>query len=172
MSNDYLGQELPLEARSSFIFFSLLIALLFNLLPLQEITLLLRPDFVAITLLYWSINHPQRIGMSLAFIAGLVIDVSNSSILGQHALAYCLITFFGMILHRRLRLFNVFQQAPQIFWMLLITQFAVFLTGTLGGTYFPDWYYFLPSVTGALLWPVIAFLLGIPQKPKSDPNEL
>ncbi|SDY59162.1 rod shape-determining protein MreD [Nitrosomonas sp. Nm58] len=172
MSNDYLGQELPLEAKSSFIFFSLLIALLFNLLPLQEIILLLRPDFVAITLLYWSVNHPQRIGMSLAFIAGLVMDVSNSSILGQHALAYCLITFFGMILHRRLRLFNVFQQAPQIFWMLLITQFAVFLTGMLGGTYFLDWYYFFPSVTGALLWPVISFLLGIPQKPKSDPNEL
>lgn len=172
MPDDYLHQELPLQAKSSFIFFSLLIGLLFNLLPLQEIILLLRPDFVAITLLYWSIHYPQRIGMSLAFIAGLVMDVSNSSILGQHALAYCLITFFGMILHRRLRLFNVFKQAPQIFWILLIAQFAVFLTGLLGGTYFPDWYYFFPSVTGALLWPVISFLLGIPQKPKNDPNEL
>ncbi|AKH37015.1 MULTISPECIES: rod shape-determining protein MreD [Nitrosomonas] len=172
MPHDYFNQELPLEAKRSFIFLSLLLALLFNLLPLQGIMLLLRPDFVSITLLYWSIHYPQRIGMSLAFMAGLAMDVSNSSMLGQHALAYCVITFFGMILHRRLRLFNSFQQAPQIFWILLIAQFAIFLTGLLGGSYFPTWYYFFPSVTGALLWPVISFLLGIPQKPKSDPNEL
>lgn len=172
MSNDYLGEELPLQAKSSFIFFSLLIAFLFNLIPLQGIVLLLRPDFVAITLLYWSVNYPQRIGMSLAFIAGLVMDVNNSSILGQHALAYCLIAFFGMILHRRLRLFNVFQQAAQIFWILLLAQFTVFLTGMLGGTYFPEWYYFSPSATGALVWPVISFLLSILQKVKSDPDEL
>ena len=172
MSNDYLGQELSLQAKSGFIFFSLLIALLFNLLPLQDIILLFRPDFVAITLLYWSINQPQRIGMSIAFTIGLIMDVADSSILGQHALAYCLITFFGMILHRRLRLFNVFQQAPQVFWMLLFAQFTVFLTGMLGGTYLPNWYYFFPSATGALFWPVISFFLSISQKPKSDPDEL
>ncbi len=77
-----------------------------------------------------------------------------------------------MSLHRRLRLFSVFQQAPQIFWVLLIAQFAALLTGMLGGTYLPDWHYFLPSATGALLWPVISFLLGIPQKPKCDSDEL
>lgn len=172
MSSDFLDQELPLEAKTSFIIFSLLIALFINLLPLQEIILLIRPDFVALTLLYWSINHPQRIGMSLAFIAGLVMDVAYSSILGQHALAYCMITFFGIILHRRLRLFDIFQQIPQIFWMLLIAQSAVFITGMLGGTYFPEWYYFFSSVTGALVWPVISLLLAIPQKPKSDLDEL
>lgn len=172
MSNDYLEQEITLHAKNSFIFLSLLIALLFNLLPLQETILLLRPDFVAITLLYWNINQPQRIGMTVSFVAGLIMDVSNSSILGQHALAYCLLTFFAMILHRRLRLFNIFQQVPQIFWMLLFVQFVVFLTGMLGGTYFPDWYYFFPSATGALIWPIISFILSIPQKPKSDPDEL
>lgn len=172
MSNNYFGQELALPAKSSFIFLSLLIALLFNLLPLQETILLLRPDFLAITLLYWNINQPHRIGMSIAFVAGLIMDVGNSSILGQHALAYCLLTFFAMLLHRRLRLFNVFEQAPQIFWMLLFVQFIVFLTGMLGGTYFPDWHYFFPSAIGALLWPAISFLLRISQKPKSDPNEL
>lgn len=93
MSNDYLEQEITLHAKNSFIFLSLLIALLFNLLPLQETILLLRPDFVAITLLYWNINQPQRIGMTVSFVAGLIMDVSNSSILGQHALAYCLLTF-------------------------------------------------------------------------------
>lgn len=172
MSNDYLGQELSLQTKNSFIFLSLLIALLFNLLPLQETLLLLRPDFVAITLLYWGINQPQRLGMSIAFITGLIMDVGNSSILGQHSLAYCLLIFFAMLLHRRLRLFSVFQQAPQIFWMLLFVQSVVFLSGMLGGTYIPTWYYFFPSATGALFWPIISFLLRISQKPKSDPNEL
>jgi rod shape-determining protein MreD len=76
------------------------------MLPLEGFFLLLRPDFVALTILYWSIYQPQRIGMSIAFGMGLLVDVSNAGILGQHAIAYCVITYFGLILHRRLRYSN------------------------------------------------------------------
>lgn len=172
MSKDYLEKELPLEAKSRFIFISLVIAFIINLFPLQEIIFLLRPDFVALTLLFWNINQPHHVGMSIAFTSGIIMDVCNSSILGQHALAYCFMSFLAIILHRRLVLFSVFQQAPQIFWILLLTQVIIYISGTLTGSYHSDWYFFLSSVTGALIWPVIALILGIAQKPETDPNAL
>lgn len=172
MPKDYLEKELPLQAKSSFIIISLVVAFIINLFPLQEIIFLLRPDFVALTLLFWNINQPHQVGMTLSFLSGIMMDVCNSSILGQHALAYCFMSFLALILHRRLVLFSIFQQAPQIFWILLLTQFTVYISGTLTGSYHSDWYFFLPSVTGALLWPIVALILGISQKPETDPNEL
>ena len=172
MPKDYLEKELPLQAKSSFIIISLVVALIINLFPLQEIVFLLRPDFVALTLLFWNINQPHQVGISSAFVLGIIMDVCNSSILGQYALAYCFMSFLAIILHRRLVLFSIFQQAPQIFWILLLTQLVIYIAGTLVGSYHSDWFFFLSSVTGALIWPVIALILGISQKPETDPNAL
>jgi len=149
-----------------------MVALLLNLLPLQGIVLTLRPDFVALVLLYWSINQPQRVGMSAAFGMGLLMDVGNSSMLGQHALAYSVMIFLALLMRRRLRIFGLLEQAPQIGLMLLAAQFITLLTELLNRAHFPGWYFFLASITGALLWPLISSLLKIPHSPKYDPNAL
>ena len=150
----------------------MVIAVLFNLLPFDKTILVLRPDFVALTLLYWNIYQPQQAGMGMAFIIGLVMDVVDGSIMGQHALAYCLITFFALVLHRRLRIFNVFQQIPVVLWVFFLAQLVVFLTGFLAGTYSPEWHFFLASVTGAFCWPLIVLVLGNFRKQRIDPDEL
>src|SRR5690349_6315643 len=81
-------KEILLPVKNSFIVSSLMAALLLNLLPLPPAALALYLDFVALVLAYWCISQPQRIGMSIAFILGLLIDMGNASTLGQHALAY------------------------------------------------------------------------------------
>ncbi len=156
---DYEAQEFLLPTKKSLIYISLLIAVLINLMPFDKVILVLRPDFVALTLLYWNIYQPQQIGMSVAFISGLLMDVIDISVMGQHAIAYCLITYFALLLHRRLRLFNAFQQIPAVLWILLIGQAVMFLTGILASAYIPEWYLFLSSVTGALCWPLLTFWL-------------
>lgn len=161
-----------MPAKRSLIYISLITAILINLIPFDKVILVLRPDFVALTLLYWNIYQPRQIGMSIAFISGLFMDVIDISIMGQHAIAYCLITFFALLLHRRLRLFNAFQQIPAVLWILLFGQAVVFLTGILAGTYIPEWYVFLPSVTGALCWPLLVFLLGHLCKHRIDRDEV
>ncbi len=170
MSVNFPEQDVLIPATGWFIFFSLVIALLLNLLPLQGISLVLRPDFVALTILYWSINQPQHFGISIAFLMGLLIDVSNASILGQHAMAYCVVAYIAFVLHRRLRIFNPLQQIPQIVLILILMQVIILLTGVIGGADFPGWYFFLASLTGMLTWPLISFILGILRKPKDDPN--
>jgi rod shape-determining protein MreD len=170
--HDYLGQEFPLPVKKSLVYSSLITAILFNLLPLEDIALILRPDFVALTLLYWNIHQPQQTGMSIAFITGLIMDVIDTSMMGQHALAYCLITFFALMLHRRLRMFNIFRQIPAVLWMLLLAQVAIFLTGALAGTYSTGWYIFLSSITGALSWPLVSIVLGSFRRQRTDPDEI
>ena len=172
MSTNFPEQDVLLPTTGWLIFFSLIFALLLNFLPLQGIFLALRPDFMALTILYWCINQPQRVGMSIAFIMGILIDVSNISILGQHAMAYCVIAYIALTTHRRLRIFNPFQQAPQIALILIFMQLIILLTGLLSGAEFPGWIFFLASATGMLTWPLISFILGILRMPKDDPNTI
>ncbi len=172
VSTSYSEEEILLPAKSWFIILSLMVALFLNLLPLQGIALALRPDFVALVLLYWSINLPQRVGMSVAFGIGLIMDVGIGSMFGQHALAYSVMIFIALLLRRRLHIFGSLKQAPQIGLMLLSAQFIILLTELLNRAHFPGWYYFLASITGVLLWPLVCSLLKIPHSPKHDPNAL
>ncbi len=171
-SYDYEVQEFLLPVRKSLIYISLIAAVLINLMPFDKVILVLRPDFVALVLLYWNIYQPQQVGMSIAFVSGLFMDVIDISIMGQHAVAYCLITFFALLLHRRLRLFNAFQQIPAVLWILLSGQAVAFLARVLAGTYIPEWYVFLSSVIGALCWPLLSFLLGSFCKQRIDRDEV
>ncbi|MBE7527815.1 MAG: rod shape-determining protein MreD [Burkholderiales bacterium] len=172
MGHDYIAQEFSLPANKTLIYLSLATAVLINLMPFDKVVLALRPDFVALILLYWNIHQPRQVGMGVAFLTGLIMDVIDTSVMGQHALAYCLITFLALILHRRLRLFNALRQIPAVLWILLLGQAMVFLTGVLVGTYAPEWHFFLASVTGALCWPVLVFLLGNFRKQQIEPDEI
>ena len=172
VSASYSEEEILLPAKGWFIILSLMVALFLNLLPLQGLALTLRPDFVALVLLYWSINLPQRVGMSAAFGMGLLMDVGNGSMFGQHALAYSIMVFIALLLRRRLHIFGLLKQAPQIGLMLLVAQLVTLLTELLNKAHFPGWYFFLASITGVLLWPFLCTLLRIPHSPKYDPNAL
>ncbi len=159
-------------ARLWYVLASIIAALLLNFMPLQAFALTIRPDFAALVILFWCINQPQRMSMSLAFCIGLMMDVHNAGILGHHALAYCVLVYFASILRRRLKIFNVIQQSPQIGVILLVMQSIIVLTVLLTGSDLPDWQFFLSSLTGALLWPIMAFLLSIPLKSDTDSDTL
>ncbi|WP_292926561.1 rod shape-determining protein MreD [Nitrosomonas sp.] len=161
-----------IPASNWFIAASLVAALILNFLPLQEDILVFRPDFVAIAIAYWNISHPHKMGMGVAFGMGLMMDVGNTGILGQHALAYCVIVYLTLIFGRRLRLFNSMQQAPQIGLILLIVQIVIVLVAVSGGSALPDGQYFFATVTGTLLWAPGSFLLATLLKQKPDPDAL
>lgn len=165
---NYPRQEIPLPAKGSFIALSLLMALLLNLVPLKGIGLSLWPDFVALVVLYWCINQPQRAGISMAFGMGLLMDIGEASALGEHALAYSIMAFAALVFQRRLSVFGLLNQAPQIGLILFTGQLVILLAGLLTGSHFPGWNFFLISVIGMLLWPLVSSLLRLPQRPRSD----
>ena len=156
-------QEILRPATGRFILFTLVCALLLNMLPWEGIGLMLRPDFVALTLIYWAIHQPRKVGMGAAWFLGLLIDVADGALLGQHALAYTITIFAALMLHRRILMFPLWQQALHVFPLLLLLQILTLLIKLMAGAAFSGWVLFLPAFSGAVIWPVLA-LLQLPQQ--------
>lgn len=156
------GQQLLLPVNAFFMWGSLVVALMLSMLPLGRIAWL--PDFVALALIFWSIHQPHRVGMGSAFVMGLLVDVHQSAMLGQHALAYTLLCFMALIVHRRLVWFSVFSQAVQIFPMLAIAHALELLVRLIAGGVFPGYDIMLAPVIGAALWPIVSAVLLAPQR--------
>lgn len=172
IKESYFGQDVYVPANNWLIAASLVAALILNFVPLPVDFLWLRPDFAALVIAYWNVHHPQKMGMGIAFSLGLMVDVGNAGILGQHALAYCVVVYLTLVFGRRLRLFNASRQAPQIGMVFFSMQLVMVLIAVSSGSSPPDWQYFLTTVTSALLWVPASFVLAQLQKQKTDPDAL
>ncbi|MGH6693222.1 MAG: rod shape-determining protein MreD, partial [Gammaproteobacteria bacterium] len=104
-------QEILLPVRAGFIALTLVAALMLNLLPWSGAWLWLKPDFVALVVLYWCIEQPRKVGFVSAWMMGLIMDVADGTLLGEHALAYSILAYAGIVLHRRVRMFSGTPQA-------------------------------------------------------------
>lgn len=150
--------EIQRPVGNVFIFSSLIIAVLLNGLPWEGVALMLRPDFVAMMLLYWCMHKPMRIGIGMAWAVGILADVADASLFGQHALTYTLLAFGGVVLHRRLQMFDLRQQTTQVFGLFALTYTVYALMHWLidGDVV---WGYFLGCLTSTLLWIPLSLLL-------------
>jgi rod shape-determining protein MreD len=106
-----------------------------------------------------------------AFFFGLLIDVHDGAVLGQHALAYTLLSYFAISMHRRLLWFNVPAQALQILPLFAAAHAVSFVVRMLAGGMLPGWPMLLAPVGEALLWPIITWLLLAPQRRAPDPDQ-
>ena len=93
------GDTLLLPANPLFVWITLVLAFVFNLVPLGRVPAM--PDFLAVVLVFWNVHQARRIGVGVAFLFGLAMDVHDGAVLGQHALAYTLLSFFATTIHRR-----------------------------------------------------------------------
>jgi rod shape-determining protein MreD len=164
------SHEILLPAKPAFIAFTLGAALVANLLPWAGVAALLRPDFLALALLYWCIHQPRRVAFAPAWLLGLAMDVGEASLLGQHALAYTLLAYAGITLHRRVQMFDLKQQVLHVAPLLLLAQVAALLVRMAAGADFPGLGYFAASLTGAALWPLTVILFELPRRPRLDPE--
>jgi len=147
--------------RGWFIFLTLFVALSLNIIPFGRLSGL--PDFVALTLAFWCIREPFKVGMGAAFLLGIAMDVTSASVMGQHSLAYVLLGFAASGLSRRILWFPLSQQALHVLPLLLGTQLVMFVVRMIGGAEFPGLLYFLSSFTACLLWYPLTYLLLLPQ---------
>jgi rod shape-determining protein MreD len=163
------GQPLLLPANPVFIWGTLLAALLLNMLPLGRIAWM--PDLLAVVLVFWSVHQPLRVGIIAAFIFGLAMDVHQTALLGQHALAYTALSYFAITIHRRLLWFTVPSQAVQVLPLFAAAHAIALAIRMLGGGIFPGPIVALAPVLEATLWPIVSVLLLAPQRRAHDPDE-
>lgn len=155
-------QHVLLPVNPLFIWASLVVAFLVNLFPWGRDSI--APDFLAITLVFWNVHEPRRLGIGAAFLFGLVMDVHAGALMGQHALAYTLLSYGAIALHRRIRWFPLGAQSLYVLPLLLVSQLASLVVRLWVGGAFPGWGYFIESFIGAAFWPVVTWLLLAPQR--------
>ncbi|TAM48662.1 MAG: rod shape-determining protein MreD [Burkholderiaceae bacterium] len=163
------GQQLLLPANPLFIWGSLLVALLINMLPLGRVAW--RPDLLMLLLVFWSVHQPLRVGMGAAFVFGVIMDVQQAALLGQHALAYTALSFFAITIHRRLLWFSVPSQALQVLPIFVAAHAIELGIRMLGGGVFPGWQILLAPLIETVLWPIVSIMLLAPQRRAPDPDK-
>ena len=151
-----------MPARASTIVLSFAGALLLNFMPWPDLRVV--PDFVALVLAFWCVRQPRLVGLGVAWTLGLVCDAGNGVLLGQHALAYSLLAFLSIWLSRRILWFGTGLQAMHIAVILVVAQAVVLLVRIIAGQAFPGWAMFVGPLAGALLWPVLSWILLMPQR--------
>ena len=146
--------EIHRPVSNLFIVTSVLVALFLNGLPWSGVGLFLRPDFVALVMLYWCTHKPMRVGIGL---------------FGQHALAYSVLAFGGIVLHRRLQMFDLRQQTIQVFGIFAMT-YGVYALLNWQVSGYVVWPYFLGCLTSTLLWMPLSIMLREIGQMKADRN--
>jgi rod shape-determining protein MreD len=139
---------------------SAMAAVAFAVIPLPQVLDALRPDFLVLVVLYWSIESPRAGGLGLAFFAGLALDVINGVVLGQHALALTLMAAWATHLRLRLRVFSLLSQSLTIFMLLTLYQFILFWIDGATGNPVVNFARWLAPIVGAVFWPVVSGLLS------------
>lgn len=164
------GQPLLLPANPVFIAASLVFALAINLLPLGRAAW--RPDLLVLLLVFWGVHQPQKLGFWVAFVLGLCMDVHQSALLGQHALAYTVALYGVTFLQRRLLWVGVFSQALLVLPLVIVPHALELALRMLAGGLFPGWGALLAPLLEAALWPLASWVLLAPQRrpPSRDEN--
>jgi rod shape-determining protein MreD len=166
------GQQLLLPANPLFVFMTLVAALLANMIV--SISLVGNsawvPDFLAIVLVFWCIHQPRIVGIGTSFFFGLVTDVHQAALLGQHALTFTALSFLAVMIHRRLLWFSVPSQAMQVFPLFIAAHALELTVRMVSGAPFPGWPVLVAPVIEAALWPLFTLFLLAPQRRAPDPD--
>ena len=163
------SDQLLLPANPLFIGFTLLLAILLEMAPTGRHPM--SPDLVALVLVFWNVHQPRRVGVGIAFFCGLLIDVHEGAVLGQHALAYTFLAYFAISMHRRLLWFSLPGQALQVLPLFFAAHLVSLVTRMIAGGMLPGWGVLLAPVFEAALWPLAVWLLLAPQRRPPDPDQ-
>ena len=150
------------------VYLTLLIALLFQLFPWVGQGIIFRPAFMLVVLLYWILRAPNLCNVGTAWVAGLLVDLATSSLLGQHALSFTITAYIALTYQRRLALFNGWQLAGYVLILLIVERIVLLLLKIFAGNDNPGLHYFWPILAGLILWQCMILVFGGLTRPKSQ----
>jgi rod shape-determining protein MreD len=150
---------MKMPASVGLIFFSLVGACMLSMLPWSGAWLLARPDFVLVVLVFWTVHEPRAIGQGTAFSLGLLMDVGDSMLLGQHAFAYVVAVFGAQVLRVRILSFHLPEQTLHVLGLTLVASLVMLLLNLLLGEDFPGMAFLVSPLLTALCWAPVTWLL-------------
>ena len=126
--------------------------------PLPDAIAPLRPDLVAVVLLYWSLMAPRHFSLLTAFWMGIALDTLSGALLGQNALALLVVVYLAERFHLRLRVFPLSQLAFTVLLLLGLYEFVLFWIDGVAGRTVPLVERWVPPLTGTLVWVALYML--------------
>jgi rod shape-determining protein MreD len=140
------------------VFLSFIFAAILELNLLPETLAFLRPEWLVLTLIYWLLRHPERIGVVTGVVIGLIMDVLSGSYFGIHMLSLSLICYLVLIMHKRLKMFPLVQQSVVVFFLVSIQLMIIYTLRSILGASDLGLAYLWQALSSAVLWPVIVIL--------------
>lgn len=153
MATDRPSRKLP-------VLMCVVLSLMLTISPMPEWAEDFRPDWVALTLIYWSMLLPRTYSVGFAWIIGLIVDVAQGTLFGQHALALCFVVYITVKLHLQMRVFPMLQMTATVFALLALYQFILFWINGVAGINAPAITYWGPVISGTVLWPLVSVVYG------------
>jgi rod shape-determining protein MreD len=138
---------------------SIVLAFLLQLTPLPQSVLPLKPFWLALILIYWAIEAPDRVGLGMAFLLGLAGDILTGQLLGEQALRLIILAFIVLRFRSRLRFFPMWQQTLAVLGLLLNDRVVVLMLRGFSGDPMPGAIFWGAPVIGMLAWPFVFLLL-------------
>lgn len=163
------SDQLLLPVNPVFLWLSLVAALCLQMVPWGRHPAL--PDLLALVLVFWNVHQPRRVSIGWAFLFGLLMDVHQGALLGQHALAYTLLSYGAISMHRRLRWFGLAEQVLQVTPLFAAAHLVSLLVRLIAGSGLPGWGLIFAPLLEGLLWPLATWLLLAPQRRPPDPDK-
>ncbi len=139
---------------------SVLVALALTIMPLPDVVEAYRPDWVMLMLIYWAMLVPQKYSVGTAWLIGIVMDVAQGTLLGQHALTMSVIVYVAVKFHLQLRVFPLPQLTLTVMALLAVYQFLLFWINGVAGISAPASVYWGPIVTGTIVWPALSMFMN------------
>jgi rod shape-determining protein MreD len=153
MSSETASRRLP-------ILLLLVLALMLTIAPLPQWATEFRPNWVALTLMYWAMLLPNKYSVGTAWVVGLIVDVAQGTLLGQHALALCFVIFVTVKFHLQLRVFPTSQMTATVFALLASYQFILFWINGVAGIHADAVTYWGPVISSTIIWPLLTMFFG------------
>ena len=138
---------------------SIVLAFLQQLMPLPQVLLPFKPFWLALVLVYWAIEAPERIGLGFAFLLGLAGDTLAGELLGEQALRLVILAFIVLRFRSRLRFFPIWQQSLAVLALLLNDRVVQLMVRGFSGEPMPSAAYWIAPVVGMLAWPLVFLML-------------
>lgn len=144
----------------SVVYFSIFVAMVLTVVPLPDDYAMWRPAWVPLMIIYWVSSTPHKVGVFTAWCVGLLLDDLEGGVLGQNALALSFVAYFTYVLHMRMRVFPLWQQAISV--MVLVGVYQLINMVVERAVSLAPWAmsYWLPSASAGVVWPFVVMLLG------------
>ncbi len=138
---------------------SLSVAFFMMIIPMSEWLATLRPFILAMVVIFWILETPQKMYFGRVFLIGLVLDLASISTFGEHALRLLIMAGIIHQIRSQFRFYPIWQQALFVMALLYVDQIILLLLKLLQGLPQQSFEAWLSPLLAFLIWPWLYMVL-------------